>query len=340
MFKETEVLVKINSRNVSYYKEKGYDVKIDGFTESKEILVRTQDIPKSSHVKVNVICKLCNSENSITVQKYYSNFERNNKGYYSCFDCKNIEKEKTCLVKYGKKSFSQTDKFKESESKKWKGTKKGAEKGAKTNLQKYGVESYFQTERMRVMNREWMSSEEFKKKTIETNLEKYGTDRFCKTELFKMIITKNKDKIVKKIQSVFLEKYGVNWPSKVELFVNKSLLTREKNGNIIPRSKLSDFQIYRKEVRNLTNKNKKKIFEIWDGYDYYDGEFIKGNFQFGPSHRLYPTIDHKISIMFGFMNDISVEQVSSIENLCITKRSINSYKRDMNEDGFKEILNS
>ena len=59
--------------------------------------------------------------------KYILNKKRNNKNYYSCFKCKNIEKEKTCLSKYGVVSYSMTDEFKKSESEKWKGKIKGVE---------------------------------------------------------------------------------------------------------------------------------------------------------------------------------------------------------------------
>ncbi len=56
------------------------------------------------------------------------NKNRNDKGFYSCFKCKNIEKEKTCIKKYGVKSYSMTDEFRTTESEKWKGIQKGSEK--------------------------------------------------------------------------------------------------------------------------------------------------------------------------------------------------------------------
>jgi hypothetical protein len=334
MFKEEEVLVKINARNVNYYKEKGYDVSISGFTDSKDFLVKTLDIPKGSHLKIIAICELCQCEKNISIEKYYTNKERNNKGYYSCFSCKTVEKEKTCLNKYGVKSYSQTSEFKESESKKWKGIQKGSEKGKKTNLERYGFESFFQTEKMREMNRSWMSSDEFRSKSKQTILEKYGVDSFSKTSNFRNIINENKEQIVEKIKQVFLDKYGVNWPSKVKDIVDKSLKTREENGDIIPPENLSDFQKYRKLVRKITNRNKKKLFEDWLGFDYYDNEFIKGNFSLSSSHRLYPTIDHKISIHYGFTNKISASEIGHLDNLCITKRRINSTKRQLIEEVF------
>lgn len=48
----------------------------------------------------------------------------------------------------------------------------------------------------------------------------------------------------------------------------------------------------------------------------------------------YPTIDHKISVYYGFINNISPEEIGDISNLCITKRWINSTKRDSIESEF------
>jgi hypothetical protein len=56
------------------------------------------------------------------------------------------------------------------------------------------------------------------------------------------------------------------------------------------------YLFYRNEVRRFTNRNKKELFENWNGYDYYDNEFIGNNFVYVHTNRLYPTIDHKISI--------------------------------------------
>jgi len=48
----------------------------------------------------------------------------------------------------------------------------------------------------------------------------------------------------------------------------------------------------------------------------------------------YPTIDHKISIFFGFNNKIDASIIGSFENICLTKRSINKRKGVLNENEF------
>jgi hypothetical protein len=327
MIKQDKVSVNINLKNLTHYRNLGYIVESFDIKNKIELLVNVIDIPKGSKTRITAICEVCESENEISIGKYYTNKERNDKGFYSCFNCKNIEKEKTCLQKYGVKSYSQTEEFKVSESIKWKGIQKGAEKGRKTMQEKYGVDSWFKTKESRDYNREWMNSDEFKEKSKLTMMNKFGTDHFSKTQEFRDIISSKKDLIMAKIKETFLKKYGVEWISNHEETINKGLQTRIKNGFMIADKDLESYQLYSREVRKLTKRVTKSLFENWDGYDYYDDEYIKGNFCFGSKHRLYPSIDHKISIYHGFNSNIPAIEISDISNLCITKRFINSTKR-------------
>ena len=109
---------------------------------------------------------------------------------------------------------------------------------------------------------------------------------------------------------------------------------RIKNNRQIPDSERSEFEKYQIKVRNLTNKVKSILYENWNGFDYYDNEFIKNNINYKFYDRNYPTIDHKISIYYGFVNNISPEIIGNLENLCITKRGINSKKNNKNEEFF------
>lgn len=333
MIKEEQVLIKINLRNISHYLNLGYIIDNFNMKDGKEINVKVSDIPKKSHIKITAICEICNEENKITLQKYYANLERNNKGYYSCFNCKNLEKEKTCLKKYGVKSYSQTEEFKNLDKSNW-NCEDGYEKAKKTRLKKYGVEYYFELHSIKEHNRKWMSSDEFKQKSKNSLIEKYGVDSYSKTDDFKKSITENKDEIVAKIKKTFLEKYGFEWISSDPQVISKISKTKVENGYDMPEDQLSEFNKYRKKVRNITNKCLKKIYENWNGIDYYDGEYIKGNFCYSSTHRLYPSVDHKISIYSGFKNDINPEIIGGIDNLCITKRYINSAKRQLSEVEF------
>ena len=72
--------------------------------------------------------------------------------------------------------------------------------------------------------------------------------------------------------------------------------------------------------------------------DYYDNEIIKDNFNLHYNDASYPTTDHKFSIIYGFKNGFSTEFIGSIENLCFTKRKLNSEKGQSTEQEFKDKL--
>lgn len=365
MIKEKEVVIKINQRNISNYISLGYDVSL----EDKELKIKVEDLMKGSRVKVTALCELCGSEKNIVYNKYLANKNRNGKNYYSCYSCKNIEKEKTCLKKYGVKSYSMTDEFKKSESEKWKGIQKGGEKYKKTMIEKYGVDCYFKTSESRRLNSIWMSSDEFLEKSKKTMMEKYGVDHFSKTDEFKKNISDKKDIILSKMKKTFYEKYGIEFYSKTKEFkenlknkkteivesikktclerygvdnvskvphiMNKMKKTKIEKGIILPDELLTEWELYKREVKKVTNLFKKELFEKWNGYDYYDSEFIKGNLSYSHINKNYPTIDHKISVYYGFVNNIPPVEIGHISNLCITKRFINSKKRELIESEFQ-----
>jgi hypothetical protein len=84
------------------------------------------------------------------------------------------------------------------------------------------------------------------------------------------------------------------------------------------------------------NIRKSTFKQDWNGNDYYDGEYIKENYKiYKSNNENYPNIDHKISIVYGFLNDISIEDISSINNLCFTKRKHNMSKRTLTEEQYK-----
>jgi hypothetical protein len=118
------------------------------------------------------------------------------------------------------------------------------------------------------------------------------------------------------------EKFNSNITSIKE----KSRNTKIKNKNCLSDSELSLYKVYERNCRNLTNSIKKELFNNWDGYDYYDNEFIKDYLNLKWYDKNYPTIDHKISVYYGFTNNLSVQDICDINNLCITKRRINSAK--------------
>ena len=119
---------------------------------------------------------------------------------------------------------------------------------------------------------------------------------------------------------------------------NSNLVKAMENKNITEIKKSEDnykeihdgsYRLYKNEVRRLTKKSAKIFMDGWDGRDFYDGELIIDNFKLPHINNNYPSIDHKVSIYHGYVNNIHPSKISDISNLCITKRVINSTKRDL-----------
>ena len=193
-------------------------------------------------------------------------------------------------------------------------------------INKFGVDSYTKTE-------------EYKIKSKDSNFKKFGVDNYTKTEEYKI-----------KSKESNLLKYGVEFSSqskemrdKYDITIsmrsikktldinNKRKITRINNNLQIPDEQLTDFKKYKIICNFYTNRNKKNMLKNWNGLDYYDGEYIKDNFSFVCTNRLYPTIDHKISLYYGFITNIIPQIIGDINNLCITKRCINSSKGKKND---------
>jgi hypothetical protein len=165
--------------------------------------------------------------------------------------------------------------------------------------------------------------------------EKYGiyTCKDCGYDKSKQTLQKNfgveytflSEDIRNKIKATWLERYGVDNCAKCVKIYNKIKTTNYISGRWLKKDE-DEFSEYCRNIRNITNKNKKILFENWDGKDYYDGEYIRDNFLLESGNKDYPTIDHKMSVSYGFKNGILPEEIGKLENLCITKRTINSRK--------------
>ena len=245
-------------------------------------------LQKESNKKINVKCDICEEQRYIKYQAYTKNKERNEKfPIYTCDKCSHIKSKDTSINKYGVEYYSKLDEH--------------SERVKKTSNEKYGADHYSKTP-------------DYIESRNKTNFDKFGyINPFMDTE---------------KIKSSFIEKYGVDNPSKVVEFRSTADLntrnTREDNGSWIKLDDKSDWELYKIIVRRDTRKNIKLL--NWDGTDFYDGSYIKDNFSLSHIDNDYPTIDHKISIYDGFLNNISTHVISDVENLCWTKRIINITK--------------
>ena len=356
MIKNNESKVEITTKNIKYYNKKNYTCNIGDI-----ITIDIDTMPKMSHNKVIAICEKCNSEIELPFSKYNTNKDR--QGYYSCSKCSGMKRKKSMLDKYGVESCGQLDYVKE-HNKKWMSSDEFKNKSKKSLVEHYGVDSYSKTDefksdfsiKMKQIIKEQKEngtyncplSNEINKELKEKGmLDKYGERYpFNVPEIKEKIQNSNIEKyghispfgnksISNKVKNTFLEKYGVDNPFKNEKIQE---IIKRKNDEKYNSIDIKKFKEYRKITRLYTNRNKKELFNKWDGYDYYDGEYIKDFLIEDSNSKNYPTIDHKTSCLYGFKNNIHPREISEINNLCITKRSINSQKSHINESQFIEII--
>jgi hypothetical protein len=345
MITTNNVLLTINNRYVKHYKEKGYNVK-----GGQEIEVKIEDLTYNSNILIEAKCDNC-GENKKIQYNAYNRYTKNQSEEYYCQKCNNIKRRVTVKEKYGVENILESDEIRE-KMKRTMIDKYGnehalnipefIEKMKKTNLEKYGHEYAAQNDNIKKkIENAFMKKYNVKTslldkntqdKITKTNLEKYGVDNVFKLrefrenklfEKYSVFHPMKSNIIVKKMRKTNIEKYGCENPMSNNIIKNKMIKTKQKLGIYLLESDRDDFYNYRLKIKSLTNKNKKVLFEKWNGYDYYDGEYIKNNIH---NDKNYPTIDHKISIKFGFDNNIIPEEISKIENLCITKRGLNSSK--------------
>ena len=177
-------------------------------------------------------------------------------------------------------------------------------KRKKTCLELFGVDNY-------------VKSEDYIKIQKEYCMEKYGVDNFFKTIEFKdkreqtlldrygTIYFQGLDEVMEKRKNTCIKKYGVEKTG----YLNKNL-TKD----------FTLFKIYQRNCRNLTNQIRKFIFKNWDGYDYYDNEYIKENLSLHNHNRNYPTIDHKISIYKGFEDNIPESVICIVQKTFVLQK--------------------
>jgi Zn finger protein HypA/HybF involved in hydrogenase expression len=326
MIVSKEVVVRPNNHSINHYLDKGYNAIC-----RKDLLIRVEDLTNSSRIRVDCKCEKCNKIVNLKYQDYYKSKSKYN--FYVCDDCKYEKIKITNKNKYGNEKYVNIKKVKETmnlvygcdyplQNKKIKNKKED------TCLKKYGFKNASENsdikQKISISNIELFRDEKIKSEIINKRkvkcVEKYGVDSFTKTEEYRL-----------KSEKTCLKRYNFKHNGSVPEFILKRKQSRLKKNNV----ERSDFYLYRKIVSNITRKNFKKLLEDWNGYDYYDNEYIANNFNYKSSDRLYPSIDHKISTYYGFINKISPEIIGDINNLCFTKRSINSSKKDKTEEQYR-----
>jgi hypothetical protein len=263
------------------------------------------------------ICPVCGKE---------TNFVRNGFGYnihcsVTCINknpetLKKIENSK--LKKYGATNNTKLDYYKNLNKEIWKNKsteelEKIREKTKNTCLEKYGKDNPAKVN-------------DIKQKMKDTCLIKYGTEYALQNE-----------EVKEKRKKYNLEYYGVENMFQHPDIIKKIRQNMINKGYRVDEKDYTKFENYYKKCQSLTQINIRKYSfkESWDGFDYYDNEYIKDNYNlYKPNNENYPNIDHKNSIVYGFLNNINFEDICSIDNLCFTKRRHNASKQAKIEEEY------
>ena len=109
-----EVEVRLNSNNVNRYKRLGYQIPVKEATKltkktehkeyvcdfSKSIVVKVEDLPKSSFANVNVLCDYC-KEVVFSVTYHHYNEETKHINKHACKNCWQKKREEVFMMKHG-----------------------------------------------------------------------------------------------------------------------------------------------------------------------------------------------------------------------------------------------
>lgn len=320
MIVNTDIIIKPNNHSINHYLSLGYDAKC-----RKELLINIEHLTPSSNIRVDCKCDKCFGIKNIKYQDYMKCISRNN--FYVCEKCKFEKTKISNKQKYGDENYWNIEKKNDTMLKLYNckiplHNIDIKNKKEMTCIKRYGFKNA--SENTEVKNKIKKSNIEIFKDISKKNdiinkrkttcLKKYNFDSFSKSGEYKI-----------KNENTCLKRYGYVHNGSVPLFILKRRKTRLKNTDKIERT---EFYFYKKEVMYYTRKVIKELYNNWNGYDYYDGEYIKENIHFKYNNGSYPSIDHKISTYYGFKNKIHPKYISNINNLCITKKSINSKKRD------------
>lgn len=219
MIKENQLIKMKWSSRCAYLRQLGYEYTGRG----TEFYVKAEDICKTSHKKVILVCDKCGKEFQGGLREHYE------RDHDYCSKCKTILTKQTCLERYGVDNPSKVEDFKE--------------KRTNTILGRFGVENAFQSEEIKEKIKqhyldkygvEYNSQvKQIKRKREETCLQKYGVKYPSQNKeiLEKQKATTNaKTKeewefITKKRKETCIKKYGYDTIMKVPFFAQKCMKT-------------------------------------------------------------------------------------------------------------------
>jgi hypothetical protein len=192
-----------------------------------------------------------------------------------------------------------------------------------TNLEKYNVENISSVTRdkaLETMLEKYGShislTTQYKNKYKNTSIGRYNVDHPFKSNIIK-----------KKISDSNYIIYGGH-PMKNSKVIEKVLMTKKSNGTIFKWSDIEvfEFEMYRRRVNYLTEKN----------YQKFKDEINPNNYNRG--HLTYH-LDHIYPVILGFINKVSVEDISNKNNLQILTHFDNRSKGRRTEMSLEYFFN-
>lgn len=190
--------------------------------------------------------------------------------------------------------------------------KRTQEKLKQTNLEKYGVEHYHGDVNKRKetclkkygnenYNNPESISETLLNKTDEENFNAHEKSKKTRLEKYGDKTYRNG----KKCKQTKLDKYGSETYNNADVAQVKKRKSMEELGNWIPLDKKSDWELYKLEVRRLTEKN----------YILYKNEINPKDYKRVLCGEEGHQLDHITSVQEGFNNNINPKIISDKNNL-------------------------
>ena len=183
-----KVLIKMNGKHISKYRDKGYNCNVNEIIE-----VDIKDVPFNSSVRVEAKCEVCGDIKDTNYNSYSLSVKKG--GFYACSQkCSNIKVKNTNIEKYGfyapAKNKEVLDKMKNTTTNRY-----GVDNPAKLNINTLKAK---QTKLIKYGNKNYVNIERNKN----TVLEKYGVNNVSQLDFVK----------IKKSETCF-RNYGVYNPS-------------------------------------------------------------------------------------------------------------------------------
>ena len=260
------VEIKVNSNNIKYYENLGYEIprKIGSkgkivYDKSKYISVKIKDVNPESTVLVSTTCDVCGRIKDMRMCSYTHRLSKD--GLYRCKKCNVETRRKTNIERYGVEHLMKDDEFKnnfkqtmkEKYGVEWALQNKDLlEKQHNSLLEHYGTTHALCNEELLNKCKETnlkkfgettpLKSEQIKCKIRETNLMKYGYENPMSSKQVQNILkdsllnkygvdsTFKIEGVKEKIKQTYLEKYGTENPFQLEEIKEKSRRTMYKNG--------------------------------------------------------------------------------------------------------------